>query len=359
MKKFQIAVLVGILMSSSADISHGTDYVKLSGTIENLSAAKVETFISVYAKGQTSGPVIAQAEIQNNEKYSVFVPRDTALEMQFSIFDKAWGSTASWRRSDSFTKDEIVNFKIPAGIKITGRVIDGQGKPITGTTSVVLGISLSQNDTFDPMGISSDGKYWSGYSQRQITYLDAEGRFDLYSYPTKEIKYERYFGVYGGGSSPFNWISPKFLVEKEKDFLVCVPINFGDTRKLQDNCSEDQAAQSAQRTKEIQTANEVKQTALKLKFSQLNLEIDNLIKKYPSQKAELDLYKNKIALFERIDQKNTVQSAELNLAGIASKIASISATYKKIARTIICAKGTRTVKVTDVKPACPVGYKKK
>ena len=355
MKKFQIAVLVGILMSSSADISHGADYVKISGTVENLSNTQGKPSLYFYPKGQFQQKLIVAAEFVGETKYSVFVPKDTPLEVAFTLGEGAAGT--GWKRSASFAKDETINFTIPsAEVKISGRVVDAQGKPINGTTSVVLGLSLSFSDTFDRMQISSDGKFWDGYFQRQVTYLDAEGRFNLYSYPTKEIKFERFFRVTG---SSFFWDSPKFLVEEEKDFLVCIPINFGDTRKLQDNCSEDQAGQSAQRSKEIQTANEVKQTALKLKFSQLNLEIDNLIKKYPSKKAELDLYKNKIAIFERIDQKNTVQSAELNLAGIASKIASISATNKKIARTIICTKGNKTLKVTDVKPVCPSGYKVK
>jgi hypothetical protein len=93
-------------------------------------------------------------------------------------------------------------------------------------------------------------------------------------------------------------------------------------------------------------------------FSQLDAEVDSLMKKYPSMKTELNLYKKKIALFDEINEKN-IGTAELNLAGITSKIVSIKATYIKIARSLTCIKGSKTVKVVDVKPVCPKGYKKK
>jgi hypothetical protein len=52
-------------------------------------------------------------------------------------------------------------------------------------------------------------------------------------------------------------------------------------------------------------------------------------------------------------------NASLNLAGIESKLVAMSSIYGKIARTITCAKGKLTKKVTDVTPRCPAGYKKK
>jgi hypothetical protein len=93
-------------------------------------------------------------------------------------------------------------------------------------------------------------------------------------------------------------------------------------------------------------------------FSQLDAEVDSLMKKYPSMKTELNLYKKKIALFDEITEKN-IGTAELNLAGITSKIVSTKAIYIKIARSLTCIKGSKTLKVVDVKPVCPKGYKKK
>ena len=105
-------------------------------------------------------------------------------------------------------------------------------------------------------------------------------------------------------------------------------------------------------------ASEARINAAKSKYSELSLEIDRLIKKYPSKKSEIELYKKKIALFERIDQAN-IPTVEVNLAGIESKLVAMRSVYSKIARTITCTKGKVTKKVTDVTPKCPAGYKKK
>jgi hypothetical protein len=105
-------------------------------------------------------------------------------------------------------------------------------------------------------------------------------------------------------------------------------------------------------------AAELRITAAKSKYSKLNSEIDRLIKQYPSKKSEIELYKKKITLFERIDQVN-VANVELNLAGIESKLVAMRSVYGKIARTITCTKGKLTKKITAVSPKCPAGYKKK
>ena len=93
-------------------------------------------------------------------------------------------------------------------------------------------------------------------------------------------------------------------------------------------------------------------------LAQLDAEVDSLMKQYPSMKAELILYKKKIALFANLNQQN-LGTAELNLVSLISKLNSVKLTYKKIARGITCVKGNRTLKVVDVKPKCPAGYRKK
>jgi hypothetical protein len=105
-------------------------------------------------------------------------------------------------------------------------------------------------------------------------------------------------------------------------------------------------------------ASDLRITAAKIKYSKLSSEIESLIKKYPSKKSEIELYKKKIALFERIDQVN-ILTVELNLAGIESKLVAMSSIYSKIAKTISCTKGKKLLKVLDVNPKCPAGYKVK
>jgi len=123
-------------------------------------------------------------------------------------------------------------------------------------------------------------------------------------------------------------------------------------------CTADKAAEG--NAAKGNAASEVNSRIVKAKSSFMALisEIDLLMRKYPSQKSNLILYKNKAALFETIDERN-LATAEVNLLGITSKIISISSTYKKIAISINCSKGKRMLKVIDVKPVCPAGYKVK
>jgi hypothetical protein len=115
---------------------------------------------------------------------------------------------------------------------------------------------------------------------------------------------------------------------------------------------------ASEKAAEDNAAFTIRITAAKSKYSELNSEIDSLIKQYPSKKSEIELYKKKLALFERIDQVN-VANVELNLAGIESKLVAMRSVYVKIARTITCTKGKLTKKVIDVTPKCPAGYKVK
>jgi hypothetical protein len=123
-----------------------------------------------------------------------------------------------------------------------------------------------------------------------------------------------------------------------------------------DKAAADKAA--ADKAAADKIASEARINAAKSKYSELSLEIDLLLKKYPSKKSEIELYKKKINLFERIDQVN-IPTVEVNLAGIESKLVAMKSVYSKIARTITCTKGKVTKKFTAINPKCPTGYKKK
>jgi hypothetical protein len=123
-----------------------------------------------------------------------------------------------------------------------------------------------------------------------------------------------------------------------------------------DKAAADKAA--ADKAAAVKAAGEARIAAANKKYSALSSEIDRLLEQYPSKKSEIELYKKKLALFERIDQVN-VATVELNLAGIESKLVAMSSIYGKVARTITCTKGKQTKKVTDVSPKCPSGYKVK
>jgi hypothetical protein len=134
-----------------------------------------------------------------------------------------------------------------------------------------------------------------------------------------------------------------------------------DAKAAADKAAADKAAAdkaAADKAAADKAAGEARITAANKKYSALSSEIDRLLEQYPSKKSEIELYKKKLALFERIDQVN-VATIELNLAGIESKLVAMSSIYGKVARTITCTKGKQTKKVTDVSPKCPAGYKKK
>ena len=124
-----------------------------------------------------------------------------------------------------------------------------------------------------------------------------------------------------------------------------------DAKAAADKAAADKAAAE-------NAASEARIIAAKSKYSGLSLQIESLLKKYPSKKSEIELYKKKIALFERIDQAN-ISTVELNLAGIESKLVAMRSIYSKIAKTITCTKGKKSLKVLDVNPKCPAGYKVK
>jgi hypothetical protein len=90
----------------------------------------------------------------------------------------------------------------------------------------------------------------------------------------------------------------------------------------------------------------------------LKSDISALIKKYPSQKKNLSLYLNKLEKIDPTNASNSV-SIENNLIDIRSKIEVIESIVIQNARSINCVSGKKTLKVRDLNPKCPSGYKKR
>lgn len=98
--------------------------------------------------------------------------------------------------------------------------------------------------------------------------------------------------------------------------------------------------------------------SVKSKFTELSAEIDSLIKISPSQKAKLNSYKIDISPFKSINESN-IDRAEIDIWSTAIKVTELKINYLKNSKTITCASGKKSVKVTDVSPKCPSGFKKK
>jgi hypothetical protein len=96
----------------------------------------------------------------------------------------------------------------------------------------------------------------------------------------------------------------------------------------------------------------------KSQFSDLSAEIDSLVKLSPSQKAKLISYKIDISPFKSINESN-IGNAEIDILRTSIKVTELKINYLKNSKTITCANGKKSIKVKDVKPSCPPGYKKR
>jgi hypothetical protein len=96
----------------------------------------------------------------------------------------------------------------------------------------------------------------------------------------------------------------------------------------------------------------------KSQFSDLSAEIDSLVKLSPSQKAKLISYKIDISPFKSINESN-IGNAEIDILRTSIKVTELKINYLKNSKTITCANGKKSIKVKDVKPSCPAGYKKR
>ena len=304
------------------------------------------------------------------------------------------GVTALTVKSIKIDKDLALTVKVPVSQKrISVKVLDASGSLITDSFSQA---SLTEKYTFTQSGLSWELES-RVHANGETTY-STSGNFQYYFYEGTSFTLK----AWDKGRSTEVATPKSIKVSKDLEVVMCLPLNFpAGVRSLSPDClqvqmqeeiqalnkaaadkaasdkaaadkaasdkaaadkaASDKAAADKAASDKAATDNaayENRLMAAKSKYSALSLEIESLIKKYPSKKSEIELYKKKIALFERIDQAN-ISTVELNLAGIESKLVAMRSIYSKITRTITCTKGTKSLKVFDVNPKCPTGYKKK
>ena len=294
------------------------------------------------------------------------------------------GVTALTVKSIKIDKDLALTVKVPVSQKrISVKVLDASGSLITDSFSQA---SLTEKYTFTQSGLSWELES-RVHANGETTY-STSGNFQYYFYEGTSFTLK----VWDKGRSTEVATPKSIKVSKDLEVVMCLPLNFpagvrsfspdclqvqmqeeiqalnkaaadkaASDKAAADKAASDKAAADKAASDKAATDNaayENRLMAAKSKYSALSLEIESLIKKYPSKKSEIELYKKKIALFERIDQAN-ISTVELNLAGIESKLVAMRSIYSKITRTITCTKGTKSLKVFDVNPKCPTGYKKK
>ena len=228
-----------LLLNFNLSTATAIDYVRLSGVVQfNSVDRNGSTYVRLWLQGQFGGQILADAEVQANGNYSMVVPKNTPVEIALMVSS---GGFYGWRKSTIFNQDSILNFNVPLGLKISGRIVDAQGNSL-GNAFVRMD---EFNDPMDAYQISNDGTPWTGYRQSQSVRADAAGNFTLYSYPTREIGFKRTLIVESSGTPGFTWTSPKFIVESPTQFIVCIPINFGASLSLPTYCSQDQVAKAS------------------------------------------------------------------------------------------------------------------
>jgi uncharacterized protein YfbU (UPF0304 family) len=99
---------------------------------------------------------------------------------------------------------------------------------------------------------------------------------------------------------------------------------------------------------------------LTLDVIELEYKIDELGRKFPSQKPILDKYIQSLSLWSDSQFRITGFAEMLKESKrINAELGLLEVKWNKSKKTISCVKGNKSIKVTDVKPVCPAGYRKK
>ena len=369
--------LVNLLIFTLVPNSAALDYIRISGVVQNSSPNPGSVFVRLWLQGQGGGNILADTEVKGSGSYTVLVPKNTPVEIALMSYSDGFTNFAGWKSSGNYTQDTVLNFTIPLGFKISGRIVDAQGRPL-GNAFVKMN---EFNDLMDARQISSDGTLWSGYRQSQMVKADSSGNFELFSYSTRDIGFKRTLVVEGSGTPGYRWSSPKFIVEGPRQFVVCIPINFGSTLSLPNYCSEDQVAYSSRIAQEEKAKQEAEaKAAAELKAKQeaeakaavekvgcdanraqllsVQKSLLTAIKSYPSSAKTLNDTRLRLqaALSASCVADVTLNDFRAEVLSVVSQAKTSSAT-KRV--TITCTKGKLLKKVTAANPKCPKGYKKK
>ena len=114
------------------------------------------------------------------------------------------------------------------------------------------------------------------------------------------------------------------------------------------------------KSKQIAEAKVFVEQKLTLDVIELEYKIDELGKKFPSQKPILEKYVQSLSVWSDFQFRITGFAEMLKESNrIRTEIDILEVKWNKSKKTISCVKGSKTIKVTDVKPKCPSGYRAK
>ncbi len=388
-----IVSIVGLaLMLIPTQAAHSESYVFVDVSID-LSFAKggAESFYGymVQEKNGSITRTLTSRPSDGNFKFTVPISEDP-WKIGFGINEVgAYKRTDKWKMSNAgvtiirisqtlkIDKDISITVKIPVPQKkISLRIVDASGNLAMNSSSKA---SLIEKYLFTQSGIKWELES-SGSDGENIS--SPNGTFEYYFYEGTSFS----LSVNDSARSAVVETPRSIKVSKDLEVVMCLPLNFpAGVRSLSLDCLQVQMEQEIQSSAKAAADKAAADKAAADKaaadkaaadkaaadkaaanrisiaserFLKINLEIDELIKLFPSRQKELAQYKNKLAIFRNIDQTN-VPTAEVNLAGVEAKITILKIIYNKISKTINCTNGKKSVKVKDVKPVCPSGFRLK
>jgi len=131
----------------------------------------------------------------------------------------------------------------------------------------------------------------------------------------------------------------------------------GLERKAKQEAADKEAAELKAREEFAKVAAEQKLTS---DIIELEYKIDELGRKFPSQKSILEKYVQSLSLWSDSQFRITSFAEMLKESNrIRTEINVLEVKWNKSKKTISCVKGSKTIKITDVKPKCPSGYRAK
>ena len=406
--------LVGTFLAQPA---LANEYIKISGSINDQSGCPETSFSNspnLYHLYAYKGETLLSGQTISKSYFEVFVPKST--EVTISI-GRNLDQTCKffWGLKKSYESDEIINLTFPKMIKITGTVVDAQLNPLRYTlpkenVDLIAFVKIWEQWTRRKTLPSYLGTQyeWGSVMQEPTGISDQKGEFSIYLYPTSDVVSIQ-VEVRGGS---ITWRSAKQKIAENRNFLICMPLNFGTSRSFSPTCSktleEGEAADKAAADKaaadkaaadkaaadkaaaDKAAADKAAADAKLLKTTFENYVatitrykslVSNLFRTYPeffeqnldlrtSLQRALDYKIPEIVSSEEVERMNKLISddsapglaTDIDLAstGIAKFIEDEKSNISKAKKTtIICTKGKITKKVTAVKPKCPTGYKVK
>jgi hypothetical protein len=381
-----IVSIVGLaLMLIPTQAAHSESYVFVDVSID-LSFAKggAESFYGymVQEKNGSQTRALTSRPSDGNFKFTVPISEDP-WKIGFGINEVgAYKRTDKWKMSNAgvtgirisqtlkIDKDISITVKIPVPQKkISLRIVDASGNLAMNSSSKA---SLTEKYLFTQSGFKWELES-SGSNGENIS--SPNGTFEYYFYEGTSFS----LSVNDSARSAVVETPRSIKVSKDLEVVMCLPLNFpagvrslsldclqvqmqqeiqSSAKAAADKAAADKAAADKAAADKAAADNANRISMASERFLKINLEIDGLIKLFPSRQKELAQYKNKLATFRNIDQTN-VPTAEVNLAGVEAKITTLKIIYNKISKTIKCTNGKKSVKVKDVKPVCPSGFRLK